>query len=100
MFTERTSVGLDVHARSVVAAALDTTAGVIRTARLTPSPSEVLAWVRGLPGPAAVRYEAGPTDYGLARAFTARECDVWSRHRPRSSCRRGIGLRPMPRTRR
>ena len=37
MFTERTSVGLDVHARSVVAAAIDGVTGEVFEARLTPS---------------------------------------------------------------
>ncbi len=69
MFTERTSVGLDVHAQSVVVAAIDTQTGQTRTARLVPSHQVVLEWVHGLPGPVAVTYEAGPTGYGLARAF-------------------------------
>jgi transposase len=48
------------------------------TARLVPAHEEVLGWVRQLPGPAAVTYEAGPTGYGLARAFAAAgiRCDV------------------------
>lgn len=69
VFTERTSVGLDVHARSVVAAAIDTETGATKTTRLTPSWEEVVAWVVALPGDRAVCYEAGPTGYGLARAF-------------------------------
>lgn len=73
MFTERTSVGLDVHARSVVAAAIDTVTGAMKTARLTPSHEVVLEWVHALPGPVAVTYEAGPTGYGLARAFAKAE---------------------------
>lgn len=71
MFTERTSIGLDVHARSVVAAAIDTETGTTKTARLTPSHEEILGWARSMPGPIAACYEAGPTGYGLARAFTA-----------------------------
>lgn len=71
MFTERTSVGLDVHARSVVAAAIDGQTGELIQARLTPAHAEVLAWIRQLPGPVAVAYEAGPTGFGLARALTA-----------------------------
>jgi transposase len=69
VFTERMSVGLDVHARSVVAAAMDTQTGRTRTARLVPAPSEVLGWVQALPGTCAVTYEAGGTGFGLARAF-------------------------------
>jgi len=70
VFTERTSVGLDVHARSVVAAAIDGVTGEVFRARLTPGSDEVIDWVRALPGPSAAVYEAGPTGYGLARAFT------------------------------
>ena len=71
MFTERTSVGLDVHARSVVAHGLDTVTGEVFTARLGPDLGEVTRWIAGLPGPVAVIYEAGPTGFGLARALHA-----------------------------
>ena len=60
MFTERTSVGLDVHARSVAAAAIDGVTGELVQARLTPSYEHIRSWVQGLPGPVAVTYEAGP----------------------------------------
>ena len=78
MFSERTSVGLDVHARSVVAAAIDGVTGELFRARLTPEHEHVLGWVRDLPGPAAAVYEAGPTGFGLARAFAAAgiRCEV------------------------
>jgi hypothetical protein len=69
VFTERTSVGLDVHARSVVAAAIDGVTGEVFRARLTPGNDDVIGWVRSLPGPSAAVYEAGPTGFGLARAF-------------------------------
>ena len=71
MFSERTSVGLDVHARSVVAAAIDGVSGEVFRARLTPDHGEILRWVRALPGTAAATYEAGPTGFGLYRALTA-----------------------------
>src|SRR5712671_4050443 len=71
MFFERTSVGLDVHARSVVAHAVDFTTGEVFKARLVAADDEVLGWVRALPGPVAVAYEAGPTGFGLARACAA-----------------------------
>ena len=70
MFSERTSVGLDVHARSVVAAAIDGVSGEVFKARLTPDHRDVLRWVQDLPGPVAVTYEAGPTGFGLYRALT------------------------------
>ncbi len=67
MFTERTSVGLDVHARSVAAAAIDSVTGVLKQTKLTPSYEQIRAWVSDLPGPVAVAYEAGPTGFGLSR---------------------------------
>jgi transposase len=70
VFSERTSVGLDVHARSVVACAIDTVTGELIRSRLAPQHPDVLDWIGGLPAPVAVAYEAGPTGFGLARAFT------------------------------
>ena len=67
MFTERMSVGLDVHARSVAAAAIDSETGELFQTKLTPNPATVEAWITALPGPAAVAYEAGPTGFGLYR---------------------------------
>ena len=68
---QRTSVGLDVHARSVVACGLDGDTGEVFERRLCPNHHEVLEWIMGLPGPVAVAYEAGPTGFGLARALTS-----------------------------
>ena len=70
MFTERTSVGLDVHARSVAAAAIDGVTGELKQASLGPSHEQVRSWVEALPGPVAVVYEAGPTGFGLCRVLT------------------------------
>ena len=67
MKRHRTSVGLDVHARSVVGCGLDRETGEIFQRRLTPSREEVCDWIRSLPAPAVVVYEAGPTGFGLAR---------------------------------
>src|SRR6476661_4556688 len=61
VFTERTSVGLDVHARSVAAAAIDGDTGAVVQSRLTPSFDHIRSWLDGLSGPVAVAYEAGPT---------------------------------------
>jgi transposase len=58
-----------VHARSVAAAAIDGVTGELVQARLSPSHDEIRSWLRGLPGPVAVTYEAGPTGFGLARAL-------------------------------
>ena len=70
MFIERTSVGLDVHARSVAAAAIDGVTGEVLQTRLTPSYEHIRSWISELPGPVAVAYEAGPTGFGLYRALT------------------------------
>ena len=71
MFTERTSVGLDVHARSVAAAAMDQVTGQVWQQTLRPDDAAILDWIATLPGPVAVAYEAGPTGFGLSRALTA-----------------------------
>lgn len=71
MKANRTSVGLDVHARSVVACALDGDTGEVFERRLTPDHRDVLEWLRSLPGRVAVAYEAGPTGFGLARFLIA-----------------------------
>lgn len=63
----RTSVGLDVHARSVVGCGLDGETGEVVERRLTPNHQEILEWICDLAGPVAVTYEAGPTGFGLAR---------------------------------
>lgn len=66
---QRTSIGLDVHARSVVGCGLDGDTGEVFERRLCPDHREVLEWVAGLPAPVAVTYEAGPTGFALARAL-------------------------------
>jgi transposase len=68
---QRTSVGLDVHARSVVACALDGDTGEVFERRLTPDHGEILAWLNDLPGPVAATYESGPTGFVLARSINA-----------------------------
>ena len=69
MKIQRTSIGLDVHARSVVACGLDGDTGEVFERRLCPDHREVLEWITSLPAPVAVTYEAGPTGFGLARAL-------------------------------
>lgn len=71
MGTERTSVGLDVHARSVSAAAIDEVTGQVVQRRLDAENRAVLAWLASLPQPVVVAYEAGPTGFGLARDLDA-----------------------------
>ena len=61
-------VGLDVHARSVVAGVIDAGSGEVRSLRVPSVSAETVAWLGTLPAPVRVAYEAGPTGYGLARA--------------------------------
>jgi transposase len=70
LITERTSVGLDVHATSVAAAAIDGVTGELFQERLTPSCVHITSWLNKRPGPVAVAYEAGPTGFGLYRHLT------------------------------
>jgi transposase len=71
-------VGLDVHARSVAAAAIDGVTGELFQSKLTPSHEHIRSWIQDLPGPVAVTYEAGPTGFGLFRELTAAgiRCEV------------------------
>jgi len=88
VISERTSVGLDVHARSVVAAGLDSVTGEVFKRTLVAVHEEVIGWLRGLPGPVATTYEAGPTGFGLYRALTAEgiRCDVAAPSRLNRPC--------------
>ena len=61
-------VGLDVHARSVLAGVLDAASGELRVKAVSSRSEETVAWLETLPRPVRVAYEAGPTGYGLARA--------------------------------
>jgi transposase len=78
VIVQGTSVGLDVHALSVVAHAVDEETGKVARARLCPDHGEVLGWLYQLRAPVRVAYEAGPTGLGLARAITeaGMECVV------------------------
>jgi transposase len=61
-------VGLDVHARSVVAGVIDQRSGEVRSLRVPAASGETVAWLQTLPPPVRIVYEAGPTGYRLARA--------------------------------
>lgn len=76
--TERTFIGLDVHAQSVAACALDPATGEVVREKLAPVPEVVLSWIRKLKTPGQAVYEAGPTGFGLARYLNSHgvECLV------------------------
>lgn len=63
-----TSVGLDVHARSIAAAAFDPFTGEVAERSFGADPAEVAAWILGFESPKAV-YESGPTGFHLCRSL-------------------------------
>jgi transposase len=71
-----TWVGLDVHARSTHAAAIDRGSGELTRARFGVGSKEVVAWLSALPQPIHGCYEAGPTGYALYRAAQAAGLDL------------------------
>jgi transposase len=68
MMGTMTWVGLDVHARSVHAAVVESETGELRRARLGGGTEDVMRFLGSLRGPVQATYEAGPTGFGLARA--------------------------------
>ena len=66
-----TWVGLDVHARSTHAAAIDVTTGELTRARFGHGSEEVVRWLHERPAPLRAVYEAGPTGFALYRAARA-----------------------------
>jgi transposase len=73
-----TFVGLDVHARSTQACALDPISGELRRKAFGPGIDPLLGWLRALPQPVRACYEAGPTGFALYRAAQAAgiSCEV------------------------
>jgi transposase len=63
-----TYAGLDVHARSTHAAAIDASTGEVVRVRFGPGIEGPVSW---LAGPVRACYEAGPTGFGLYRAAVA-----------------------------
>ena len=76
MTTTMTFAGLDVHARSTHAAAIDVRSGELRRARFGAGSDEVVAWLGGLPQPLRACYEAGPTGFALYREAQAAGIDL------------------------
>ena len=72
-----TSIGLDVHARPIAAAALDPLTGEVVTKTFAHSPGEIVSWALGFDSPKAV-YESGVTGPHLCRELNSLglECAV------------------------
>lgn len=65
-----TSIGLDVHARSVSACAFDPFTGEVAQRRFGADAGEIAEWIPGFESPKAV-YESGPTGFALCRELRA-----------------------------
>lgn len=66
-----TSIGLDVHARSISASAFVWETGEVVSREFGYEPGEVAEWARSLPQPAGCLYESGPTGFDLKRKLEA-----------------------------
>ena len=65
-----TSIGLDVHARSVAAAAFNPFTGEVVRRSFGTDASEIAEWALGFEDPRAC-YESGPTGFHMARELLA-----------------------------
>ena len=65
----RTSIGLDVHARSIIAAAFIPETGEIIEKGFGYDAASIAEWAHGLPQPTRAVYESGPTGFDLCRAL-------------------------------
>ena len=66
-----TFVGLDVHARSIKAVALDAMTGEVRSATFAYDAAAVAAWGGSLDPAAKCVYESGVTGFDLQKKLTA-----------------------------
>lgn len=65
----RTSIGLDVHARSIAAAAFVPETGEVEERSFGYDAAAVAKWAAGLPQPVRAVYESGPTGFDLKRSL-------------------------------
>lgn len=70
MMHVNTFVGLDVHARSIKAVALDVVTGEVRSAGFGYDHAAVAEWARSLPQPAKCVYESGVTGFDLQKRLS------------------------------
>ena len=87
-----TSIGLDVHARSVAAAAFNPFTGEVVRRSFGTDASEIAEWALGFEDPRAC-YESGPTSFHMARELRALGLDcavaaVSKMQRPAADARR------------
>jgi transposase len=66
-----TSVGLDVHARSIKAAALSIETGELKERGFMYDDPDLIGWLKSLPQPVHCVYESGPTGFDLLHRLEA-----------------------------
>lgn len=71
MLNTTTFVGLDVHARSIKAVALDAMTGEVRSATFAYDAAAVAEWVGSLDPAAKCVYESGVTGFDLQKGLAA-----------------------------
>lgn len=89
-----TFVGLDVHARSIKAVALDAMTGEVRSATFGYDAAAAAEWIRSVDPAARCVYESGVTGFDLQKRLSALGVDcvigaVSKMHRPAAD--RGTG---------
>ena len=81
----RTSIGLDVHARSIAATAFIPETGEIVQKAFPYDAGKVAEWAKGMPQPARCVYESGPTGFDLKRKLDRQASHARSAPSPRCS---------------
>lgn len=71
MMNVTTFVGLDVHARSIKAVALDVMTGEVKSATFGYDACAVAEWIRSIDPATKCVYESGVTGFDLQKKFTA-----------------------------
>ena len=90
MLNTTTFVGLDVHARSIKAVALDAMTGEVRSATFAYDAAAVAEWVGSLDPAAKCVYESGVTGFDWAlMPYAVLLMACWTRSRPSSSGNKG-----------
>ena len=89
MLNTTTFVGLDVHARSIKAVALDVMTGETKSATFAYDAAAVAEWVGSLDPAAKCVYESGVTGFDLQKKLTALgvDCVVGAVSSPRLTAR-------------
>ena len=78
MLNVTTFVGLDVHARSIKAVALDAMTGEVRCAAFGYDAAAVADWVKAIDPKAKCVYESGVTGFDLQKRLAGLATSFWT----------------------